>query len=119
MTIMLHYKCILHAGNITVLKLLTLLLYSYFFSSLVIFMLRSIGIFKAGVQYDLMYNIEGFLRKFHVVPCVCQLQKIFATNRLHSRKLTNFIILFFTVPLLSRILPSDVCKVYKKGCSIR
>ncbi|CAH3134873.1 unnamed protein product [Porites lobata] len=23
------------------------------------------------------------------------------------------------VPLLSRILPSDVCKVYKKGCSIR
>lgn len=52
MTIMLCYKCILHAGNITVLKLLTLLLYSYFFSSLVIFMSRSIGIFKAGVQYD-------------------------------------------------------------------
>jgi len=25
----------------------------------------------------------------------------------------------FAVPLLSRILPSDTCKVFKKGCSIR
>jgi hypothetical protein len=23
------------------------------------------------------------------------------------------------IPLISRILPSDICKIYKKGCSIR
>jgi len=27
--------------------------------------------------------------------------------------------LYFTVPLVSRILPSDICKIYKRGSSIR
>lgn len=123
MTIILYYKCTLHAGSITVLKLLTLPLNIVIFLPAWWFLCRDpLGFSKLGysmIIWCLIYDIEGFVSKFRVVPCVCQLQKIFATNRLLSRKLTNFIILFFTVPLLSRILPSDVCKVYKKGCSIR
>lgn len=25
----------------------------------------------------------------------------------------------FSVPLLSRIMPSDTCKIYKRGCAVR
>lgn len=31
----------------------------------------------------------------------------------------NYIAFVFIVPLISRILPSDICKIYKSGCSIR
>lgn len=48
---------------------------------------------------------------------------IFSLLQIYSNLQCSLIGLFenihFAVPLLSRILPSDTCKVFKKGCSIR
>lgn len=63
-----------------------------------------------------MIHVVMMHKRYEKVARACQTYLLLPVLKIHF---LNVLIEVFIVPLVSRILPSDVCKIHKSGCSIR